>query len=461
MDKSFKEDLLSQELIDYNPKRWRIHLPFVHYPIRLIDWIPALSGAIGKIALIAAFAVAWSKGLNLSDPTFVSDNVRLEIVLGGIFAIIFSGIYNPYVAPAGTLAPLIPLIPVLTVSGVHPLPLSLLIVLLGIIPSLLQGFKKMMSLNGQGTTAGIMLLFGLMGIISSLENLNAWCTFQQSSHLSSVLILGGIFLYILLGRWRVKYLMIPLCALFALIASALFKVYPDFTTPMGLPIINPYVWWHEKWGLGFGLDLNHFIKAFPFALLTVVMWPIDALAIRKIQEASYPEVSHKTLFDVDDTYFIVALRQLVGGVIGGGQIASVWRSFMIPLATVKRPLAGSAFVLGILSVCFGVMGYPIDLAIFPPLLWLVLIVGVYIPLLEVGFSMMQDPKNIQTSIACILLGFTISPIIGWVAGVLIENFNLLHTDETNRTVSFQDKCLILSLVAVIIITYVYTNVIAV
>ncbi len=456
MDRSSRENLLYKDLISYKPKKWHINFPFMHYSLKFEDMIPALSGGIGKIALVAAFAVAWSKGFSIIDPSFVTENVRLELVIGGLFTLLFSATLAPHTAPPGTLAPIIPLIPVMIAAGVHPLPLGILIGIIGIVISSLRGFNKIITLNGQGTTAGIILLFGLLGITSSLENLNKWSVSMQVPGLVSYLIISGILMYVFLSRLKAKYLMIPLCALIALILSGLFGVYPRLTTSISLPILNPALWWYEKWGIGLGLNMSNFVKAFPFALLAVVIWPIDALAIKKIQEASYPSEAKKALFHMDDTYIVVSLRNIVGVLMGGGQIASVWRSFMIPLATVKRPIAGSALILGTVGILFGLFGFPIDIAVFPPLLWLVLIVGVYMPLLEVGLNAIKTIETTQIAITCLIVGIAINPIIGWVVGLLVENFSLLGTTDSSLKLSKQDKCITLILILIITSTYLYT-----
>ena len=72
---------LDEDLNTYNPKQWGINLPIRDYRLRYEDLIPALAGAIGKISLVAAFAMAWATGLGISDPSFVTENVRLEIVI--------------------------------------------------------------------------------------------------------------------------------------------------------------------------------------------------------------------------------------------------------------------------------------------------------------------------------------------------------------------------------------------
>ena len=84
------------------------------------DFIPALSGLIGKIALVSSFALVWAQELSITNPNFVLENVRIEILIGSIITLI-AAIFYPNAAPAGTLAPLVVLLPVMSAFGVHPL----------------------------------------------------------------------------------------------------------------------------------------------------------------------------------------------------------------------------------------------------------------------------------------------------------------------------------------------------
>lgn len=413
---------LDHDLIEYDPKPWRINLPFRDYSFRVEDFIPALSGVIGKASLVAAFAAAWAAGYHISDPTFIIENVRLELVVGGIFSLLFCAVLHPRAGPPGTLAPLIPMIPVMIASGVHPLPLSLLIGSIGLAVSALRGFDRVVKLNGEGTRGGIILLFGFLGITSSLDNLRLWTEHSNSPDVFVPLILAGLVLYVSLTRLKAKWLIIPGCALGALTVSYLYGLSPELQTGMGLPIINPDVWWNEKWGIGWGLNIENFAKALPFALLAVVMWPVDALAIRTLQETNYPKEATKAVFHLNATYFIVSLRNMTGAILGGSQTASIWRSFMIPLGIVRRPIGASAFILGVLAVSFGILGFPIDIAVFPPLLWLVLIFGVFIPLFEAGLSTIKSTASIQVAAVCIIAGIAVNPVLGWISAVMIENF---------------------------------------
>ncbi|MEG6586766.1 DUF3360 family protein [Dendrosporobacter sp. 1207_IL3150] len=448
-----RKDLLEKDLLSYNPKRWRINIPFKDYSFKVEDFVPALSGAIGKVAIVAAFAVAWSKGFGITDPSFVTENVRLEIVLGSILTLILCAFLNPYAGPPGTLAPLIPIIPLMVVSGVHPLPLGIMIGLIGLVIASFNWFSKIVQINGTGTKGGVILLFGFMGITSSLDTLRSWSIIQGSPDIFTILIVAGVVLFLILNKLKLRWLIIPICAAAALVISASFGIYPAFKTGAGLPTIDASLWWNEKWGIGWGLSASNFISALPFAILAVVMWPIDAVAIKTIQENNYPKEAKKAVFDMNDTYLIVALRNIIGVVLGGGQVAAVWRSFMIPLGMVKRPIGASAFLLGVVGIAFGLLGFPIDIAVFPPLLGLVLIFGVYLPLVEVGLDTIKSTAEIQIAAVCFIIGIAVNPVIGWIAAVLIENFKLISASECTRTLTRQEKLITASLAGITLSTF--------
>lgn len=429
---------LDDDLILFPPRPWRMNIPFKDYRFRVEDIIPAFSGMIGKVALVAAFALAWTAGLNIADPEFVTESVRLEIVIGSLLTIIFCATLNPHAAPPGTLAPLIPIVPLMARSGVHPFALGILIGVFGLILSAFGSFEKLIRINGQGTKGGIILLFGFMGISSSLTSLKEWADNTPAPDVFVLLIIAGLIIYMLLAKLSLKWLMIPVCAAAAVILSALFGLFPAFQTGIGVPIIDPNHWWTQKWGIGWGFTMQNFINALPYALLAVVMWPIDALAVTSIQECHYPKKAMPVM-ELNATYSLVSVRNILGTVLGGSQIASVWRSFLIPLAVVRRPIGASALILGILGIGCGLFGYPIDVAVFPPLLWLVLIFGVYIPLLEVGVSCIKNSYSAQTAAVCIIGGLAVSPVLGWMLSVSIENFGIIKDPRNSRAISKQDK----------------------
>ncbi|MHB8129015.1 MAG: DUF3360 family protein [Mobilitalea sp.] len=110
----------------------------------------------------------------------------------GLITILFCAILNPYAGPPGTLAPLIPIIPMMISSGVHPLPLSILVGLIGLVVSAFRFFSKVVEINGKGTKSGIILLFGFLGISSSLDSLRNWADKSKSPEVFVPLIEVGL-----------------------------------------------------------------------------------------------------------------------------------------------------------------------------------------------------------------------------------------------------------------------------
>ncbi|MCX7923738.1 MAG: DUF3360 domain-containing protein [Clostridia bacterium] len=450
---TLRQETLQEDLIAYSPKKWAVNFPLINYNLRFEDIIPALSGAIGKVAMAAAFAVAWAKALGIDNPAFVIENVRLEIIVGSIITIIFCALLNPYMAPPGTLAPLVSLIPVMAAAGVHPLALGILIGVIGFLISISGYIEAIVKINGPGTKGGIILLFGFMGISSSLQSLKGWAVQNNTYMLFEVLIIVGLILFVILSRLGVRWLMIPSCALAALIIPAVFNIYPSIGTSISFPTINPDFWWNKVWGIGWGISVENFIRALPFALLAIVMWPTDALAIRTIQEANYGEGSEKAVFDMNSTFIAVSLRNLIGAFLGGAQTSAVWRSFMIPLATVRRPIGGSALLLGVVGILFGILGAPLDIAVFPPLIWLVLIFGVYIPLMEVGLNAVKNAEDSIVAAICIVVGIALNPVLGWAAAATVENFGIIKRSGSRVSLTIKDKVITAIAAAIAIVSY--------
>ena len=429
---------MQEELTTYTPKQWRLNLPVRDYPLRGVDMIPAMAGAVGKTALVAAFAMAWSVGLGIRDPTFVVENVRLELVVGGAFALLFSAFLNPAACPPGTLALLIPLIPLMVSAGVHPLPFAILVSMAGMGFAGSRFFSHFIKLNGTGTKTGMLLLFGLLGIIDSIRNLRIWADGYPDNMFFS-LLLSGTMAYLLLHRFRAKWIVIPTCAAIALIVAAVHGVFPTFETEIGLPVLNPAVWWNERWGIGYGLSLRNFLTAIPFATLVMIMWPVDAMAIKAMQETNYPPEARRAHMEINVTFTVVALRNLIGSILGGAQTAAVWRSFMIPLSIIKRPIPGSALFLGVFVIAFGILGPLIDLGTFPPLVWLVLLFGVFVPMLDTGLMQVRKSGTVHVSLICIVVGVAVHPVLGWGIAMLTENMGLFNGMGETRMISGKEK----------------------
>lgn len=134
------------------------------------DFIPAISGLIGKISLVASFALVWAKELGIKNENFVFENVRLELLIGSLISL-FGILILKNTSPAGTLSPLVVMIPFMVKFGVHPLILGCLVGILGIILIKTGYYKKLINLSGFLTKTSITLVFGISGMIMSIEKL--------------------------------------------------------------------------------------------------------------------------------------------------------------------------------------------------------------------------------------------------------------------------------------------------
>ena len=63
----------------------------------------------------------------------------------------------------------------------------------------------------------------------------------------------------------------------------------------------------------------------------------------------------------------------------------------------KRPIPAGAILTAVFCIIASIWGYPMDLAIWKPVLSVALIVGVYVPLLEAGMEMTCKGKTTQSA----------------------------------------------------------------
>lgn len=119
------------------------------------------------------------------------------------------------------------------------------------------------------------------------------------------------------------------------------------------------------------------------------------------QKISYPEKTDKVLMNIDDTMTSCSVRQAVGSILGGANFTSSWGTYIVPASIAKRPIPGGAVLTAVLCIIAGLWGYPMDLAIWQPVLIVALIValivGVCLPLLEAGMEMTRKGKTTQSA----------------------------------------------------------------
>jgi hypothetical protein len=192
-------------------------------------------------------------------------------------------------------------------------------------------------------------------------------------------------------------------------------------TTISLPI-SPAYWWKNMWEIGFSMDPITIIKTLPFALFVIILWAIDTVSITTMLEASHME-GQKEEINLDSSFLITSLRNMIGGFFGGAQTGALWRSFLIPLFMVNRPLRPASILMGALGIIVGITYYPIALLSFPPLVWSVLLYGIFLPFLMVGLRNLRGSQNrmdILVILLSIVVGVMMSPILTWVLALTYE-----------------------------------------
>ena len=388
--------------------------------IKIIDFIPAISGLIGKIALVSSFALVWAQELSITSPHFVFENVRIEIIIGSIITLVMALIL-PNTAPAGTLAPLIVLIPTMVRFGVHPFILSILVGIIGMISIKTKLFEKLISLSGYISKTSLTLTFGISGVLLSVKKLISF--FGEKSIPLFLLIFLLALAYLLLLKYKKNWLVIPVAAIVSVLIPLLFGVNIDISAPTSFPNFSPFYWWNDMWGIGFGIDLLTIIRTLPFALFVVLLWAIDTISINAMLHANFQANETREEINLDNSFMIASARNMIGGLCGGAQTSSLWRSFLIPLFMMKRPIRSASILLGILGILAGITAIPVKILSFPPLIWTVLLFGIFIPFVGLGIKNIKNAETIAQKGIILLFsatGVLISPILTWVGAVCFE-----------------------------------------
>jgi hypothetical protein len=387
---------------------------------KLIDFIPALSGLIGKTALVTSFAVVWAAQYQITTENFVFENVRLEMIIGSIITLVAALLFQD-TAPSGTLAPLVVLVPTMAAFGVHPFILGISVGLIGIIAIKTKLFHKLIEMSGPVSKTGLTLTIGLSGILLSIKNLYHF--FAQNINPFIIILITLTLIYLYLFRRNKVWMIIPASAIISLLLSGAFGILPEKIERITLPLFRPSYWWNEMWGIGFGIDPFTILKTIPFAFFVLLLWAIDTVSITTMLDANYKPGEHKENLQLESSILVASTRNIVGVIFGGSQTSALWRSFLIPLFMVKRPLRPASILLGILGIIAGFTAIPIKLLSFAPLIWSVLLFGIFLPFTVVGFrNMISSKKRIDKTIiiASAVLGIYSSLIFTWVITTLYE-----------------------------------------
>ncbi len=395
---------------------------------RFIDFIPAISGLLGKIALVSSFAYVWAEELRISNAFFVFNNIRLELIIVSIFTLIMLFIY-PKATPAGTLAPLVVMIPMMASYGVHPLMLSILVGLIGIIFIKTGIFSKLLNLSGLISKAGISLVFGISGVILSVNHLYDYFNGNLKAFLLILIILGLLTIYFL--YIKKLWFMIPVSIIISFIVlSAYEPIFQDLNNYEALRF-SPNYWWNDVWGIGYGMSFLNFFKALPFAIFIIILWTVDTASIMTVHD-SIPLCN--VSLDVEASFVGVSLRNIIGGIMGGAQTASIWRSFLIPQFMVNRPMKNSVIIMCIMGLLIGIFPLPLRILTLPPLMWSVLIFGIFIPLIFAGLISLMKIKSKSSIIICLLAvipGLIINSFITYIVLVFYEKLKLRKEMRNN------------------------------
>ncbi|CED71761.1 membrane protein [Aliivibrio wodanis] len=450
-----RSDYLDHELQIMKPRRFGLNLPGRDFRFELEDLVPALAGTIGIIAMYSAVMMSWADGLTQAWPhinlgkEFAIEVARVEMLIPAfLFCILASGFFNPRANLAGNHGPMIPLIGAIALAGAHPLALAILLGVFGLLLSYFKGGSKLVNLTSEGVAGGLLVFLGFSGAMGQIGKIQSWSTGLEGGlgYIGLVVLAVNIVLYAYLARINKRWLAIPACAFAGLaVALALGAGFDlKFETQMGIPNLNPVYWWGsttEGWMLGLP-NLQHFLASLPFAILAVAMWSPDFLGHRIFQELNYPRRTEKVLMDVDDTMTMCSIRQMVGTAVGGGNITSSWGTYMIPAAIAKRPIPGGAILLGIIVMTIAILGFPMDVAVWPPVMCMALLVGVFLPMLEAGVQMVKESKDAQSAGICIFAAAVANPVLAWAMTMLLDNNGLIGDKERPKNLSFIDRIVI-------------------
>lgn len=450
-----RSDYLDHELQIMKPRRWSLNLPGRDFRFEWEDLVPAIAGTIGIIAMYSAVMSSWAEALTAKyewvnlGKDFAIEVARVEMLIPALlFCVLASGFVNPRANLAGNHGPMIPMIAGIALAGAHPLALAILIGVFGLLLSYLKGGSKLVNLTSQGVAGGLLVYLGFTGSMSQIGEVQKWANGLEGEmgYVGLIVLFATIVLYAVLAKLGKRWLAIPLCAVtglvIALVCGAGFDLV--FETQVGLPNLNPVYWWGSQehgWMLGLP-NLQQFIASLPFAILAVAMWSPDFLGHRIFQELNYPNKTDKVLMDVDDTMTVCSVRQMVGTAVGGGNITSSWGTYMIPAAIAKRPIPAGAIVLGVLVMTIAVLGFPMDVAVWPPVMRVALLVGVSLPLLEAGMQMIKDAKDSQSAGICVFAAMVTNPVLAWALTMALDNNGLIGDKERPKALSYIDRVII-------------------
>jgi hypothetical protein len=294
-------------------------------------------------------------------------------------------------------------------------------------------FNKLVELAGFVSKTSITLTFGVSGLIMSAKKLFLYFKEEQVACYTIIILLSII--YMVLFRIKKNWLIIPVAAVVSFLVPMVLGIGIQISLVHTKLHLNPFYWWNEMWGIGFGLDLITILKTIPFALFVILLWTIDTVSIQTIQESNAESDDEKVKMDIPQSFLIVSIRNIIGAVFGGAQTGSLWRSFLIPLFMMKRPIRACAIVLGITGIIGSLTLLPIQIMSYVPLVWSVLLFGIFMPFTVTAIQNILKAEKLVTKtvvVLCSVLGIVISPIFTWIASVIYERIVLRTKKNKNK-----------------------------
>jgi hypothetical protein len=242
--------------------------------------------------------------------------------------------------------------------------------------------------------------------------------------------------YVLLLIHQKSWLIIPLAAAVSLAFSWIFDIGLDASSQIKAMHFSPFYWWEDMWGIGFGLDIMTILRTLPFAIFVILLWTVDTLSIQAVISSGYKENDVREEINIRNSFMAISIRNMIGGFIGGAQTSSLWRSFLIPLYMMKRPLRNASILLGVLGVIAGITAIPIRILSFPPLVWSVLLFGIFIPFIITGIKNLKGTNTIITKLIIVIfavLGIVFSPIITWLGAIIYEKASKKRDEASKKS----------------------------
>jgi hypothetical protein len=114
--------------------------------------------------------------------------------------------------------------------------------------------------------------------------------------------------------------------------------------------------------------------------------------------------------------------------------------------------------MGSLGIICGLAGFPLDIAVFPPLIWLVLMFGIYIPLIEVGLNILKTSVHMQIAAVTLLVGLALNPVLGWVTAILVENLNIIKSANSKEELPPQNVKMTIIVSLIVVLTYMVSKI---